>query len=248
MLPPATPAAMPASRNTSTSPPELVFNPAVPRPAALVFDLDGTLIDSRRDLAAAVNQVRGELGLPVLTLGQVVAMVGEGARVLVQRALGPEVRGNAFEEAFASFLRHYRRGCLDHTRPYPGVVELLARLAAALPLAVLTNKPAETTSLILARLGLAGYFRAVIAGDTLPTRKPDPAGLLQLARGFGVPAAALCLIGDSRVDCDTARAAGCSFVLVEWGFPAPPERAALAVPLRAATVGQLQQLLIGSPP
>jgi phosphoglycolate phosphatase len=196
------------------------------RPAGIVFDLDGTLVDSRPDLAAAVNAVRASLALPPLAVPAITAMVGEGARVLLARALPGSIRGEAFEAAFASFLERYFECCLDHTHPYPGIAAAVAALAASYPLAVLTNKPERHSRKVLAGLGLLAPFRALIGGDTLPQRKPDPAGLLALAARWGTSAGRLLLVGDSAVDAATARAAGSGLALVEWGFAAVAEVAA----------------------
>ena len=210
-------------------------------PAALVFDLDGTLIDSRRDLATAVNRLRREMGMPPLPVEQVVAMVGEGARLLVERALGPDFPPERFEAAFATYRGFYMEACLDETRAYPGVPELLAALAPRYPLAVLTNKTEGVSRKILEGLGLAGYFREIAGGDTFPVRKPDPAGVVHLAAVLGVPVAEILLVGDSRFDAETAQNAGCRFALVEWGFPPPEERAGIAADLR---VGEARDLAL----
>ncbi len=198
------------------------------RPAALVFDLDGTLIDSRRDLATAVNRTRAELGLAPLTLGQVVGMVGEGARRLIEKAIGPDVAPDRFEEVFRRYLEHYGTVLLDTTRAYDGVPEALAHLAASYPLAVLTNKPEDLSRRVLDGLGLGRHFREIVGGDSLPARKPDPAGLLLLARRLGVPAGSLLLIGDTAIDAATARAGGIPFALVTWGFPRTTDLEAVA--------------------
>ena len=187
-------------------------------PAALVFDLDGTLVDSRPDLAAAVNATRERLGLPPLPLAAITAMVGEGARLLVRRALPETIAGEAFETALALFLDLYLERCLDGTTVYPGIPEALAELAVDHRLAVLTNKPERHSLEVLAGLGLLARFEVVIGGDTLPTRKPDPAGLLALGSRWGLAPGDLVLVGDSAVDAATARAAGSRLVLVEWGF------------------------------
>jgi phosphoglycolate phosphatase len=197
----------------------------------VVFDLDGTLIDSRRDLTTAVNRMRGELGLAPLTVEQVVTMVGEGARRLVERALGPGFSAAEVDRALAGYLRHYRAVCLDTTRAYPGVPELLAALAERTPLALLSNKGEALSRTILEGLGLA-------------QRKPDPAGLLLIAERLGVAADRLLLVGDTWVDAETAKAAGCPFVLVEWGFPRPPGVEAITASVRAATVAELALWLL----
>ncbi|HEX5760789.1 MAG TPA: HAD-IA family hydrolase [Thermoanaerobaculia bacterium] len=210
-----------------------------PPPRALVFDLDGTLVDSRRDLATALNRTRAELGLPPLMLAEVVGMVGEGARRLVEKAIGPDVPPERFEPVFGRYLQHYRAVLLDTTRPYDGVPEALERLAARYPLAVLTNKPEELSRALLAGLGLLGWFAALLGGDSLPSRKPDPAGLLHLAARLGAPPADVLLVGDSAIDAATARAAGARFALVTWGFPRPADLAAVPADARYATPGEL---------
>jgi phosphoglycolate phosphatase len=209
------------------------------RPEALVFDLDGTLIDSRRDITTAINRMRGELGLPPLALEQVVTMVGEGARLLVERALGPECPPDRVDEALARYLEHYRDVCLDTTKPYVGVEEMLSELAGRYPLALLSNKGEALSRKILEGLGLVSHFREILGGDSLPTRKPDPSGLRLLAERLGVPVERLLLVGDTWVDAETAANAGCPFALVEWGFPRPPKLDQVRADLRAAVAGDL---------
>lgn len=213
------------------------------RPAALVFDLDGTLIDSRRDITTAINRTREGYGLPPLTLEQVVMMVGEGARVLIERALGSEIPPHQMDEALAAYLGHYRDVCLDETRPYPGIEEMLSSLVRTYPLALLSNKGESLSRKVLAGLGLDHFFREILGGDSLPTRKPDPAGLHLLAERLGVPVECLMLVGDTRIDAETARNAGCAFVLVEWGFPRPPGVETLPADLRVARAEKLVEAL-----
>ncbi len=215
------------------------------RPAALVFDLDGTLIDSRRDITTAINRMRGEYGLPPLTLEQVVTMVGEGARVLIERAVGEELPAAELAPALARYLAFYDEVLLDTTRPYPGVPEMLAALAAVYPVALLSNKGERASRRILAGLGLAPLFRLILGGDSLPTRKPDPAGLRLAAGRLGVGAEDLMLIGDTRIDGETARAAGSLFGLVEWGFPRPPALDGIAADLRAKEPAEVSAALLG---
>jgi phosphoglycolate phosphatase len=219
-------------------------SPLPRRPAALVFDLDGTLIDSRRDIAAALNSMRAGYGLPPLSLEQVVPMVGEGARVLVERAVGRELPAAEIEPALRIYLSKYDDILLDSTRPYTGVPEMLAALAPAYPLALLSNKGEAPSRRILEGLGLASYFRLILGGDSLPTRKPDPEGLRRVAERLGVPPAGLLLVGDTGIDAATAQAAGCAFCLVEWGFPGPPALAGIAADLRAREPAEVSAALL----
>jgi phosphoglycolate phosphatase len=226
------------------------------RPAALVFDLDGTLVDSRQDITTGINRLRADLGLEPLSLERVVGMVGEGAKTLVRRALADwtddlnpdHLSPKRLKEVLARYLGYYGEVCLDATAPYPGVREMLAELAPTWPLAVLSNKGEDLSKRVLEGLGLARHFRDVLGGDSLPTRKPNPAGLLALADRFDLPVERLLLVGDSRVDADTARAAGCPFALVEWGFPRTPGSdagSAIIADLKAASPAELAERLLG---
>jgi phosphoglycolate phosphatase len=209
------------------------------RPAALVFDLDGTLIDSRRDITTAVNRLRAGLGLPPLALEQVITMVGEGARLLVERALGPGFPPDEIDRALERYLADYWHVCLETTRAYPGVDVMLAELAGRYPLALLSNKGEALSRRILDGLGLTAHFREILGGDSLPTRKPDPAGLHLLADRLGLPVERLLLVGDTWVDAETARNAGCPFALVEWGFPRLPKLEEIQADLRVARAEEL---------
>ena len=213
------------------------------RPAALVFDLDGTLIDSRRDITTAINRMREELGLPPIPLEAVVTMVGEGARLLVERALGPGFPPEQVDPALARYLEHYADVCLDETRGYPGIEEMLEGLAGRYPLALLSNKGEALSRKILDGLGLSRFFGEILGGDSLPTRKPDPAGLRVLAERLGVPLERLLLVGDTWIDAETAHNAGCAFILVEWGFPRPPKLDDVKADLRVARAGELAAAL-----
>jgi phosphoglycolate phosphatase len=189
-----------------------------PALALVVFDLDGTLVDSRTDLANATNALIEELGGAPLPETRVADMVGEGAAVLVRRALtasglNPDTRG-----ALERFLALYDTRLLDHTRPYDGMVDVLEALRRRFPLAVLTNKPARATDQVLEGLGLRRFFGPVIGGDTPAGRKPDPAGLLQIASASGVAPSATLLVGDSPIDQQTAQRAGAHICLARYGF------------------------------
>ena len=211
-------------------------------PAAVVFDLDGTLIDSRRDITTAVNRVRAELALPPLAVEQVATMVGEGARRLIERAL-PE-RPDGVDWGLASYLEHYWQVCLETTRPYPGIEEMLAALAERYPLALLSNKGEALSRKILDGLGLSRFFREILGGDSIATRKPDPAGLRLLAERLKVPVESLLLVGDTWIDAETAKNAGCAFALVEWGFPRPEKLDGVKAEIRAATAAELTAALV----
>ncbi|MEO5819968.1 MAG: HAD-IA family hydrolase [Vicinamibacteraceae bacterium] len=190
--------------------------------SVLVFDLDGTLVDSRRDIAESANELLASLGAPPLDHDEVIRMVGEGARLLVSRVLAAGGAREDLEPAFAQFSAIYDRRLADHTRPYPGVVEGLERLAEQFTLAVLTNKPQHHTDRLLDALDLRRYFVQALGGDTVHGRKPDPAGLISLVSAAGaVPDAAL-LLGDSWVDAETARRGGTRFCFADYGFGEVP--------------------------
>lgn len=184
----------------------------------IVFDLDGTLVDSHRDLANAANALIDELGGARLTDAAIVGMVGEGAAVLVRRALGAAGLDPATPGALDRFLALYDLVLLEHTRPYAGTEEVLARLGEQAPLSVLTNKPQQATERILEGLGVRHHFRHVVGGDTPFGRKPDPAGLLHMAATAGVEPERTLMVGDSAVDLKAARNAGTRICLVRYGF------------------------------
>ena len=185
----------------------------------IVFDLDGTLIDSSRDLANAINALIEEYGGTRFEIADVMAMIGEGAAVLVRRALTASGLDPESPGALERFLALYGERLTDHTRPYDGMLDVLADLRkAGRTLAVLTNKPQRATTTIMERLGLAPAFSDVVGGDTAAGRKPDPAGLRQIiGRAAATPASTL-LVGDSPVDLETARRAGTRICLARYGF------------------------------
>ncbi len=186
----------------------------------VVFDLDGTLVDSRRDLAQATNRILLECGARPLDEDAVVHKVGEGVEKLLTRAFGagglPVPPG-----AVARFLEIYGEALLVHTRPYAGVAEALGELSRVASLAVLTNKPRAMTEAILQGLGLAPFFGQVLGGDGPHARKPAPDGLLRLIEDFDVGREDTLLVGDSVVDLRTARAAGVPIALARYGFGYP---------------------------
>lgn len=187
--------------------------------ALVVFDLDGTLVDSSRDLADGVNAAlrRIDPAAPVLALDVVRSFIGSGARQLVARSLVHAGIALPPEEALPLFLEEYDRRLTAHTRFYPGVEDVLDRLAA-FPLAVLTNKPGDMSRRILDALGAAPRFFRVYGGGDLPSRKPDPEGLRRLmAESMATPWTTV-MVGDSSIDVRTGRAAGARTVGVRYGF------------------------------
>jgi phosphoglycolate phosphatase len=184
----------------------------------VVFDLDGTLVDSSQDLAAATNALLADLGRVALSPEVVVSFVGEGAAVLVRRSLERSGLAPDTPHALDQFLRHYDTRLLDTTRPYPGMVETVTAIRRNRRTAVLTNKPERPTRQILQGLGMDGLFSDVIGGDSELGRKPDPAGLLELVARAGVTTAETLLVGDSPVDLETARRAGTRICLARYGF------------------------------
>jgi phosphoglycolate phosphatase len=184
----------------------------------IVFDLDGTLIDSRRDLADAANALIVEHGGGPLPVDAITSMVGEGAPLLVARALKSARLDLDLHSALRRFLELYDERLLVHTRLYDGTREALAALAARGPLAILTNKPQRPTARILDGLGIAPFFRWVVGGDTRHGRKPDPGGLNYLMASAGTGPDGTVLVGDSAIDLRTARAAGTRICLVRYGF------------------------------
>lgn len=184
----------------------------------VVFDLDGTLVDSSVDIANAANALVEELGGAPLPAAEIVDMVGEGAPLLVRRALGAAFLDPETPGALERFLVLYDTRLLVHTAPYDGMIDALNWIGARVPMSVLTNKPARATGLMLEGLGLRRYFREVIGGDTARGRKPDPAGLLHLASAAGVRPEDTLMVGDSPIDLATARNAGTRICLVRYGF------------------------------
>lgn len=183
----------------------------------LVFDLDGTLIDSKLDLALSVNAVRADMGLPALDHEQIYGYVGHGAPMLIRRALGDGASDGDVARALEYFLAYYREHMLDNTLPYPGVREGLELLAER-PLAVLTNKPERFSQAILEGLGLAHQFRYVYGGNSFERKKPDPMGMKVLLRNFGVEPNEAMIVGDSEIDVQTARNAGTWACGVTYGL------------------------------
>jgi len=185
----------------------------------LIFDLDGTLIDSKLDLVHAVNATRAWMKLPAISEELVASYVGNGAPVLVRRALGPDASTAEVDRALEYFLGYYRDHMLDHTRLYPGVQEALDRmLAAGSKLAVLTNKPVRFSQAIIDGLGLSTHFFRVYGGNSFDQKKPDPIGIETLLTESGVGRDRTIMVGDSGVDIRTARNANVKACGVTYGF------------------------------
>jgi phosphoglycolate phosphatase len=184
---------------------------------ALVFDLDGTLIDSKLDLALAVNAAREHLGLAPLAHERIFGYVGRGAPMLIRQALGREAGEAEVARALEFFLGYYRQHLLDNTVPYPGVREALDALNGR-PMAVLSNKPAGPSKRILEGLGLEKFFRFIYGGNSFDQKKPDPAGMNTLLRDFGVAPHETMMVGDSEYDVLTARNAGTWACGVTYGL------------------------------
>lgn len=195
-----------------------------------VFDLDGTLIDSKLDLALAVNATRQQYTLGPLLHEKIYGYIGDGARMLIQRSLDDSTTEEQIDDALRFFIRYYSEHALDNTVPYPGVAEGLERLGSdGHLLTVLTNKPVLISRDILSRMGLAKYFRVVYGGNSFETKKPDPLGLEMILRECNAQAEETLMVGDSPVDIHTARNAGVWACAVSYGLgshllgDAPPD-------------------------
>lgn len=195
-------------------------------PELILFDLDGTLVDSVPDLAAAVDEMLRALERPLAGLDKVRQWVGNGAPMLVQRALTDEQNPNAdaidsvlFDKAFSLFMSAYGSSASHSSTLYPGVMECLQGLQArGIKLGVVTNKPIQFTHPILDEFGLSPFFSMVLGGDSLPQKKPSPEPLWHAMELAGVAADRTLMVGDSKSDIGAARAAGCAVVAVPYGY------------------------------
>jgi phosphoglycolate phosphatase len=184
----------------------------------LVFDFDGTLMDTLRDLAESASDLAEAYGGSRLDDTAVAWMIGDGAPVLVQRVLASAGVNVPPPEALARFLAIYDRRVLDHTALYPGVLDMLRALAPLHDLALLTNKPEASTRTLMTHAGIAGFFSECVYGDSELPRKPDPAGLRWLMAQRHADASGTMMIGDSLTDLEVARAAGVRLCLARYGF------------------------------
>jgi phosphoglycolate phosphatase len=190
----------------------------------VIFDLDGTLIDSRLDLVHSVNAALRHIERPELPDDVIASYVGDGAPFLIQRALGAEAADkDLVRKGLEFFLSYYREHKLDHTTVYPGIPEALAAIRSSAngtprKLAVLTNKPVNPSRVIVEALGLGQYFSQVYGGNSFVTKKPDPEGARKLLEEHGVTPEQAAIVGDSHVDVRTGRNAGLWTVGVTYGF------------------------------
>jgi len=186
--------------------------------ALVIFDLDGTLIDSRRDLAESTNEMLASYGAAARPIDEVAAMVGEGAKVLVERALAAAGLDPGAPEALDRFRAIYDRRLFEHTRPYPGIDVVVRDAAAGAALAVLSNKPEAPSRRLLEEFDLSRWFRWVVGGDGPFPRKPDPAAVVFLMAEAQAAAGRTLLVGDSTIDVLTARHAGVRMCVARYGF------------------------------
>lgn len=181
---------------------------------AILFDLDGTLIDSVTDLANCVNYTLAKLSLPLHTPEEIRRFVGDGVQKLIKRSLG-QAHMDKLDDAFAIFMDYYGLHLTDNTVLYPGVVETLPRLAENYSLGVLTNKSLKFSRRILQILGIAPYFKETLGGDSLNSKKPDPAGIFFLADKWGLdPGREMLMVGDHATDIEVGQRAGCKTVFI----------------------------------
>jgi phosphoglycolate phosphatase len=211
----------------------------------IVFDLDGTLIDSRRDLAASTNEMLESYGARPLPVAAVAAMVGDGAKVLVERALTAVGLDPAEPEALGRFRGIYDRRLLETTAPYDGIPAIVAAAATRAVLAVLSNKPEAPTRRLLDAFDLSRHFRWAIGGDSAFPRKPDPASLRHLIDVAGEAPETTLFVGDSRVDLETARRASVRLCFVGYGFGDPATAGLTAADLVASTPAEVGAAISG---
>jgi phosphoglycolate phosphatase len=214
-----------------------------PRRKTLVFDLDGTLVDSAPDIAAAVNALFAELGLPAVELAHIRRMIGDGAPMLLERALAHVGAAHQAAELMPRFSVHYGEHAVRLTTVYPSVVETLTALRGeGCRLGVCTNKPIGPTRAVLAALGLDSLIEAAVGGDSLPQRKPAAEPLLAVIRALGGTPDSAVLVGDSAVDLACAEAAGVPAIIIPSGYGMTAPKAALVAASFAALPALIRRL------
>jgi len=211
-----------------------------PLVSGVVFDLDGTLVDSRRDIAEAANYALEKAGLSRLPQDELESYVGDGAPLLLARAARTDVKDLKTAAMVADFLDYYAEHPIDHTTVMPGGLDALDALAD-LPLGVCTNKPRRTSIAVLRGLGLEARFKGVVAGDDLPQRKPDPAMVMESARLLGLPVRSIVMVGDGPQDVLSGRAAGAFTIGVRGGIQALERLTASAPDLIIDTLAELPE-------
>ena len=225
-------------------------NPDMRRFDAVMWDLDGTLVETRRDITTAVNLLLADRQLPPMSVAAVSGHVGQGARVLVTGCLRESgiarVDASEVERAYESFRTYYRAHLLDTSAPYPGVPELLERLhSAGLAMGVVTNKPEELSRRLVDGLDLSRFFNVLVGGDSLPERKPDPAPLLHVKETLGAGDTRCVMVGDMVIDIEAARAAGIPGAAVAWGFSTKEKLLSASPDLLAENPAILGEWILG---
>ena len=210
---------------------------------AVVFDLDGTLIDSCTDIALAANHCLGLAGLPSCSEARICECIGDGSRLLLQRASGLAPDAPELDGMLQEFFTYYTEHAVDHTRLMPGAREVLEQLRH-LPRALCTNKPRVTTAAVLEGLGIASEFDAVVAQGDVPHTKPHPAPLLRIAELLGLPSEQLVMVGDGPQDIECARAAGARSIGISEALIVPLERLIAAEPDQLVPLAQVPALIV----
>ena len=215
----------------------------------IIFDLDGTLIDSLRDLAASANEMLSTYGAGPRPTDEIAGMIGDGAKRLVERALAAAGLDPGEREALDRYLAIYERRLLDSTRPYDGMIDVVAAAGRRSPLALLSNKPEALSRRLLDAFDLTRHFSWIVGGDSGFERKPDPSSLRFLMAASGATPESTLFVGDSVVDAETARRAGVRLCLVDFGFARLPRTFAFGPgefsAARAADVGNAIALFLG---
>jgi phosphoglycolate phosphatase len=212
------------------------------RVRAVVFDLDGTLVDSRDDIVHAVNFALVARGFSSLGADEIASFVGDGASALLSRASRVPGGDPRLDALLSTFLEHYAEHAADRTRAMRGATAVLDALAA-FPMALCTNKPRSATELVLRRLDLGRYFSVVVSGGDLPMNKPDPAPLFHIAERLGFPPASLVMIGDGPQDVESGRRAGARTIGVLGGFSTAPVLAAAGPDALVASLADLPAVI-----
>lgn len=213
----------------------------------VVFDFDGTIADTWRDIALALNRTLDDAGLPRVEDPRVRYWIGDGALALLVRAVPEEhASPQRLDALYARFRDHYDRCCLDTTLLYPGVLDCLEALAGV-PLAVASNKPTRFLARIVAGLGIEDHFRVVLGGDALEVRKPDPRVLEHLVAQAGGAVRELWMVGDSAVDVELGRAAGAGTIGCAWGLRGREELLAAGVDHLVEDAREIPPIVLGEP-